>query len=177
MFLLLSKVKIKTMRDKCLSFFRKISSKEIKTKWNMVDIYKNHQNYKIVTVYQAASGLGIISEPVFFLALDTTAEELSKVIFEGLRQSRSISESEEEEIRNNGHKKLLKALKEPSFKSLYKNSTSCNIVVENKEVRITPWKYLGGNKGMAPDSAREITMEFSETKYIEMAQLVMDMLN
>ena len=123
-----------------------------------IQIYKTHKHYKVITMYRTESWTYLLSEPVFLLSLDITAEELSKVILEGLNRSRSISESEEDTIRNNNKQSLLKQIKEKSYNDLYKNSTSCTIYVENQEITIEPNIYLGSREGLTTDMERVVKL-------------------
>ena len=71
-----------------------------------IQVYKTDKYYKIITMYRTESWTYLLGEPVFLLPLDITAGELAKVILEGLNHSRSISESEEDIIRNNNKQSL-----------------------------------------------------------------------
>lgn len=140
-----------------------------------IQVYKTDKHYKIITMYRTESWTYLLGEPVFLLPLDIIAEELARVILEGLNHSRSISETEEDIIRNNNKQSLLKQIKEKSYDSLYKNSTSCNIYVENQEITIEP-NILGSKRGLVTDTERIVKLEFSESKYIDIAKLVMKVL-
>ena len=72
-----------------------------------IQVYKTDKYYKIITMYRTESWTYLLGEPVFLLPLDITAGELAKVILEGLNHSRSISESEEDIIRNNNKQNTL----------------------------------------------------------------------
>ena len=142
-----------------------------------IQVYKTDKYYKIITMYRTESWMYLLGEPVFLLPLDITAGELAKVILEGLNHSRSISESEEDIIRNNNKQSLLKQIKEKSYDNLYKNSTSCNIYVESQEITIEPNIYLGSREGLTTDMERVVKLEFLESKYIDIAKLVIDILS
>ena len=142
-----------------------------------IQVYKTDKYYKIITMYRTESWTYLLGEPVFLLPLDITAGELAKVILEGLNHSRSISESEEDIIRNNNKQSLLKQIKEKSYDNLYKNSTSCNIYVESQEITIEPNIYLGSREGLTTDMERVVKLEFLESKYIDIAKLVIDILS
>ncbi|MBQ6667367.1 MAG: CdiI family contact-dependent growth inhibition immunity protein [Bacteroidales bacterium] len=142
----------------------------------VIEVYKTRKHYKIITNYKLKAGSYLSGEPVFILPLDITAENLSEVFFESLNHSRLVSESEEDKIWNN-RKQLLKKLKEPSFNALYKNSVSCDIIyVENQKITIKPKIYLGLRKGLVTDTERVIELEFSISNYIDIAQVVIDVL-
>ena len=142
-----------------------------------IQVYKTDKYYKIITMYRTESWTYLLGEPVFLLPLDITAGELAKVILEGLNHSCSISESEEDIIRNNNKQLLLKQIKEKSYDNLYKNSTSCNIYVESQEITIEPNIYLGSREGLTTDMERVVKLEFLESKYIDIAKLVIDILS
>lgn len=142
-----------------------------------IQVYKTDKYYKIIAMYRTESWTYLLGEPVFLLPLDITAGELAKVILEGLNHSRSISESEEDIIRNNNKQSLLKQIKEKSYDNLYKNSTSCNIYAESQEITIEPNIYLGSREGLTTDMERVVKLEFLESKYIDIAKLVIDILS
>lgn len=153
------------------------SNKEACLMKKALQIYKTHKHYTIITMYRTESWTYLLSEPVFLLSLDITTEELSKVILEGLKHSRSISESEEDTIRNNNKQSLLKKIKEKSYNDLYKNSTSCTIYVENQEITIEPNIYLGSREGLTTDTEKVLRLDFIESKYIDIAKSVIDILS
>lgn len=152
------------------------SNKEEDLMKKSIQVYKTDKYYKIITMYRTESWSYIVGKPIFLLPLDITVQELSKVIIEGLNNSRSISESEEATIWNS-NKQLLKEIKEKSYDDLYKNSTSCNIYVENQEITIEPNIYLGSRKGLTTNTERIIKLEFLESKHIDIAKLVIDRLS
>ena len=154
--------------------FHLFNGKEIESKG--IEVYKTCRHYKIITMYKLKAGSYLSGEPVFILPLEITAENLSKVIFECLNHSCLVSKSEEDIIWNN-RKQLLKKLKEPSFNALYKNSVNCDIIcVENQKITIEPKIYLGLRKGLVTDTERVVELEFSKSNYVDVAQVVIDLL-
>lgn len=141
-----------------------------------IQIYKTNNKYKIITMYRTESWSYIAGEPVFLLPLDITLQEFLKAILEGLNHSRSISELEEDKIWNN-NKLLLKNIGEKSYDDLYKNSTSCDIYIENKEITIKPNVYLGSKKGLQTDVEKIVKFGFLEEKYLEIAKEIIKVLN
>ena len=102
--------------------FKLFNNKKIMEK--MINVDKTRKHYVILTAYKTES-TWLLSDPVYILSLDTTAEELAKVISDGLAHSRSISETEENIFRSNN--KLLEKMKERSWSNLYKTSKSWRI--------------------------------------------------
>lgn len=141
-----------------------------------IQIYKTNKFYKIITMYRTESGSYIDGEPVFLIPLDATLQEFSKVILEGLNHSRLISESEEAVIWDN-RRLLLKEIKEKSYDDLYKNSTSCDITIENEEITIEPNIYLGSREGLVTDKERIVKLPFLEDKHLEITKVIMEILN
>lgn len=151
--------------------FHLFNGKEIMEK--MIDVYKTRKHYVIITAYKTESTM-LLSDPVYILSLDTTAEELAKVISDGLAHSRSISETEENIFRSNN--KLLKKMKERSWSNLYKTSKSCTIKIDNNEITIEPWILSGTLRGLVQDEERAVKLDFSKSNYMDVAQVVIDLL-
>lgn len=141
-----------------------------------ISIYRTIKHYAIVTGYRTESGIWLSGEPVWLLPLDTTSEELSKVISEGLSHSRSVSEPEEDIIRMSNKNNLLKRMKERSWSSLYRNSKCCSVDVGNNEIIITPWISSVSQRGLVSDSDRVVRLAFVASNHMDIAQAVMDML-
>ncbi|MBR4197568.1 MAG: CdiI family contact-dependent growth inhibition immunity protein [Bacteroidales bacterium] len=151
--------------------FKLFNDKKIMEK--KIDVYKTRKHYVILTAYKTES-TWLLSDPVYILSLDTTAEELAKVISDGLAHSRSISETEENIFRSNN--KLLKKMKERSWSNLYKTSKSCTITIDNNEITIEPWILSGTLRGLVQDEERAVKLEFSKSNYVDVAQVVIDIL-
>ncbi len=139
----------------------------------MIDVYKTRKHYVIITAYKTESTM-LLSDPVYILSLDTAAEELAKVISDGLAHSRSISETEENIFRSNN--KLLEKMKERSWSNLYKTSKSCTIKIDNNEITIEPWILSDTLRGLVQDEERAVKLEFSKSNYMDVAQVVIDLL-
>ena len=57
------------------------------------------------------------------------------------------------------------------------NSVSCDIIyVENQKITIKPKIYLGLRKGLVTDTKRVVKLEFSKSNYVDIAQIVIDIL-
>lgn len=151
--------------------FKLFNNKKIMEK--MINVDKTRKHYVIITAYKTES-TWLLSDPVYILSLDTTAEELAKVISDGLAHSRSISETEENIFRSNN--KLLKKMKERSWSNLYKTSKSCTIKIDNNEITIEPWILSGTLRGLVQDEERAVKLEFSKSNYMDVAQVVIDLL-
>ncbi|MBO4739637.1 MAG: CdiI family contact-dependent growth inhibition immunity protein [Bacteroidales bacterium] len=158
------------------NLFRKHSdnNKKLKESKRLISIYKTMKHYAILTAYQTESGIWLFSDPVYILSLDITEEEFAKVISDGLAHSRSISEKEENIFRSNN--KLLKRMKERSWSNLYKTSKSCTIEIENNEIIIEPWILSSTQRGLVSDEERVVKLEFSKSNYVDVAQIVIDIL-
>ncbi len=151
--------------------FKLFNNKKIMEK--MINVDKTRKHYVIITAYKTES-TWLLSDPVYILSLDTTAEELAKVISDGLAHSRSISETEENIFRSNN--KLLEKMKEKSWSNLYKTSKSCTIKIDNNEITIEPWILSGTLRGLVQDEERAVKLEFSKSNYMDVAQVVIDLL-
>ncbi|MBP2833462.1 hypothetical protein J8281_14800 [Aquimarina sp. U1-2] len=105
-------------------------------------VHKTNKNYKIITQSWTDIGLRLSTEPIFILPLDCKIEDLLESIFKSLAGTKEnvIAPLEKEEYKKYV-KKMISLLKEKSFDSLDKNSSSCNISQENERLVITPYTY------------------------------------
>jgi len=116
-------------------------------------------------MYKTDTGSYKLFEPVFFLPIATEKEELYNKIFESLSSSKTI--------KNPGidtSKELLKSIKESSFKSLYKNSSSCMIGLKTDEILlIEPQIYSYEIRALIEDENRveEINLNMGVDVVIE----------
>jgi hypothetical protein len=144
-------------------------------------IYKTNKHYKIITMYRQESWAYISSKPIYILPLEVDINEFSSRLFESLKNSRDITESEEDNFwLGNG---LLKELEERTFVDLYKHSTSCYVWLDKKgilskgEIEIKPNKYLGKSKGLVSVDEESIRIKYNKGKELEITKRVIDILN
>ncbi len=95
-------------------------------------IFKIKQKIKIVTMYNTDTGTYKLDKPIFILSIDEDREVLKNVITQSLAVSKQI------EFIPSDNSALLKDLKEKSFLSFYKTSTSCMVFVNDTQVTIEP---------------------------------------
>ncbi|MDM1045913.1 CdiI family contact-dependent growth inhibition immunity protein [Myroides sp. 1354] len=152
------------------------TSKELNFMKKSIQVYKTKNQYKIITMYRTEAWSYIAGEPLYLLPLDISIQEFLKVILEGLNHSRSILELEVDKIWNN-NKQLLKKIEAKSYDDLYKNSRSCDIYIEDKEITIKPNIYLDSKKGLQTDVESIVKIEFLEEKYLEIAKEIIKILN
>ena len=95
-------------------------------------IFKIKQKIKIVTMYNTDTGSYKLDKPIFTLSIDEDREVLKNAITQSLAASKQIK------FVPSDNSALLKDLKEKSFLSFYKTSTSCMVFVNNTQVTIEP---------------------------------------
>ena len=95
-------------------------------------IFKMKQKIKIVTMYNTDTGSYKLDKPIFTLSIDEDREVLKNAITQSLAASKQI------EFIPSDNSALLKDLKEKSFLSFYKTSTSCMVFVNDTQVTIEP---------------------------------------
>ena len=95
-------------------------------------IFKIKQKIKIVTMYNTDTGSYKLDKPIFTLSIDEDREVLKNAITQSLAASKQIK------FVPSDNSALLKDLKEKSFLSFYKTSTSCMVFVNDTQVTIKP---------------------------------------
>lgn len=135
-------------------------------------IYKTKKHFKIVTMYLTDTGSYVLRGPVHILDLNVSVEELREKIFDSLNASREIPHPE-----NSFFKELIKKMKEPSFKSLYQNSTSCNLFLENNILTIEPNRCKDPNEGLEVVVEDIQKIEYYTYNEIEITKTIMEILD
>ena len=135
-------------------------------------IFKTKKNYKIVTLYKADTGTYISNSPVYILPISCNIEEVGKLIRDSLKTSNLIPYPKE-----NFSTQLLKDLKEPSFKKLYANSTSCGLFLDKEKLEIIPYKCINPEEGLDEDSERIQCFDYNELNEIDLGEIVSKVLN
>ena len=124
------------------------------------DIHKTDKEYKIITMYKTDSGLYHLDEPVFFLPISSSKEELLYAIQKSISVSKLIKDPP------SNLKDFLRIVKERSLTRFYKSSVCCSLYIEGDDATIEPRIYLG--RGLVPDSDRRIILKnFREEELIE----------
>ena len=95
-------------------------------------IFKIKQKIKIVTMYNTDTGSYKLGKPTFTLSIDEEREVLKNAITQSLAASKQIK------LVPSDNSALLKDLKEKSFLSFYKTSTSCMVFINDTQVTIEP---------------------------------------
>ena len=95
-------------------------------------IFKIKQKIKIVTMYNTDTGSYKLDKPIFTLSIDEDREVLKNAITQSLAASKQIK------FVPSDNSALLKDLKEKSFLSFYKTSTSCMVFINDTQVTIEP---------------------------------------
>ena len=95
-------------------------------------IFKIKQKIKIVTMYNTDTGSYKLDKPIFTISIDEDREVLKNAITQSLAASKQIK------FVPSDNSALLKDLKEKSFLSFYKTSTSCMVFVNDTQVTIEP---------------------------------------
>ena len=146
-----------------------------------LEIYRTSKFYKIVTMYRRESGAYMLSKPIYIVSIEKSIEELSNAIFSSLEASRSIKESEEDNLWLGN--KLLKELKERSFNNLYKNSTSCCVFFNKKGllskgmIEIEPYKYSGKDEGLEAIEEEIVKIKYNNnTEDAEITKIIIEIL-
>lgn len=134
-------------------------------------IYKTKKEYKIVTVYQRESWILHDKDPVFIIPITSSNEKLGECIFSSLNSSGTIKDSE-----LISSKELLKLIKESSFKSLYKNSTSCMISLDKERIELIPYKEAK-DRGLDEVKEDKKTIDYSKENESFIVATIIEMLN
>ncbi len=133
-------------------------------------IYKTKKEFKVNTLNLSDTGVFLASLNCFIIPIGADEEDLSKIIFEALTKSRSVNF---EDAPN--PKELLVTLREKSFSSLYKNSTSCSIYLQENKVSIVPKNYSNKSNSLVHDNDRKVEIEnFSK---LDLARQVIKLLS
>ncbi|ASW73967.1 hypothetical protein IQ37_18430 [Chryseobacterium piperi] len=135
-------------------------------------IYKTKENYKIITLYKTDTGTYVSDTPIFIISISDDTEELGKRVAESLAASKLISYPKE-----NISKKVLKEMKESSFKKLYSNSISCGLFLDKEKLEVIPYKCIDPEKGLDEDSERIQYFDYGKIDEIELGGIISKILN
>lgn len=135
----------------------------------IIEVFKTDKQFKVVTLYQLESGSYISSLPISILDINCPKEELLDQIKNSLNSSRNISSKEETKLWLGNE--LLKHLKVPSFKKLYTTSSSCNVVLNEKEIKLTPLAYDTKIKALVETDS---TISFDEIDFERVSEYLME---
>lgn len=119
-------------------------------------IYKNERYYKIVPNYSVLGGY-LKSTPILILPYNTEYCDLVKAIIDVLNISANT------EFKEVSTSEFLKEIKEPSWKSLYTNNTSCLIELDNDYISITPCIPSPYGRGLIDDATNKKVLSFENT--------------
>lgn len=144
------------------------------------NIYKTNNSYKIITQVKVEAGYYLDCEPVFILPLSCSRLDFGNKVIKSLKQSkRTFKEPTREEFPSY-QKSVLSKIKEKSYLNLYKNSSSCNLSLENNILRIYPEKFFDDKKPNSGLILIETDMKeiFDVEKNLErLAEVTMNLLN
>ena len=133
-------------------------------------LIKSKDKIKIVTAYNLDVGYYRLSTPIFILGLDVDANTIVKTVIESLNSSSDLSL-----CITYSTKVFLKLLKERSFSSMYKNTRSCFISLENDQLTITPFQKEF--RGLNLDVDRCIVLHYSKITDEEMWYSILQVLS
>lgn len=134
-------------------------------------IYKTKKEYKIVTIYQRESEILHEKDPVFIIPITSNNEKLGECIFSSLNSSRTIKDSE-----LITSKELLKLIKESSFKSLYKNSNRCRVILNEGKLEIMPYKEAK-DRGLEEVDEDKKTIDYTKENESFIVTSIIEILN
>ena len=118
------------------------------------NIYRTKKECKIVTMYHTDWGWYISDDPIFFLPLNATKEDIVSAISKAIDAS-----SEIEQPSSNSSKELLVKMKEKSWSSLYKNSKCCDLYIDEHNATLEPQKYSSEYRALETDKDNVVSME------------------
>ena len=118
------------------------------------DIYRTKKEYKIVTMYHTDWGLYISDDPIFFLPLNATKEDIASAISKAIDASSDI-----EQPSLNSSKELLVKIKERSWSSLYKNSKCCILYIDKHIATIKPQKCSSKYRALETDKDNVVSLD------------------
>ncbi|MEC5171321.1 hypothetical protein [Chryseobacterium nepalense] len=134
--------------------------------------FKTTKNYKIVTMYSTATGTYISDTPIFIISISDDKEELGKRVAESLAASKFIRYPKE-----NISKRVLKEMKESSFKNLYSNSTSCALFLDKEKLEAIPYKCIDTKEGLDEDYEKTEYFDYGKISETKLGETISKVLN
>ncbi len=127
-------------------------------------IYKTQTEYIIVTYSESNIGLYIIDDPIFIIPLNDDLS-LQNAIFASLKSSKKgipIPTPLRDEW-TKWQKEQLAKMKQKTFLSLYKKSSSCEVILEENVIKVYPEKYsIAGKPNQGLVNVKEDMVEIRD---------------
>jgi hypothetical protein len=130
-------------------------------------IYRTKQNYILVTKSFTDIGLKIADDPIYVMDLSSSILDLKTNIFNCLRSSKDDLITPKDEHWKIWQQDLLFKMQQKTFTNLYKNSSSCNILLSNNLLTIQLLELCNPKKptnGLCSKIDNDIHLEYSESK-------------
>ena len=143
-------------------------------------IYKTNKNYIIVTQSICDIGARITDDPIYVIPVETNIEELREKVFDSLNNSRTDVYTPKRDEWSLFEKRDLEKMGQKSFITLYKNSNSCNLALENDILTIQPDQYCEPNKpksGLCSVKEAAIQINLINTDKTEIMKILIEMLS
>lgn len=140
-------------------------------------IYKTRTNYKIITESIADIGLLISDDPFFILPITSGIEDIKNAIWNSLNSSRSGISIPKRNDWPLWQKDQLKKMNEKSFPDLYKNSTSCELRIEDRIATIYPYQYINPKNGLEVIEDDIVNFNYSKDTELEITLKIIEILN
>ena len=107
-----------------------------------INIYKTNSKFKIVTQSRTEDGFFLSVLPAFVLDLSCSLLELEEAVFEALSNSKNGIRTTDRIEYPRLEKQIMNEIKERSYTSLYKKSSSCNLRFNENILKIYPEDYF-----------------------------------
>lgn len=158
------------LRDLIAFWLHKILRSKNDKKFCCVSL--SRRGYKVITLYQLFRRYKTEGRPIFFFPFTTSADDLSKALFECLEESCTILH---EPTRSTAD--YLKLIKERSLKDYYTSSVECTIELNpiTDLIKFTFWQQAENGCGMIP-SSNNYTVKYQKGKEQYIAQRVIEAL-
>lgn len=144
------------------------------------NIYKTDKNYIIVTTSLSDIGLKIADDPIYVLPISCKLEEIKEKIFDSLDSSREEIYTPKKDEWDIWQKKILEKMQQKTFSILYKNSNSCNIIIDDNTLKIQPLKLKDPKKPSAAlyqVTEDELVLEYNKMKKDEIIIKIIEVLD
>ncbi len=139
-------------------------------------IYRTEKFFKIVTEAESDIGLTIHSDPIYLIDISCSLEELSDLIFSSLANYKENVPTPKRDEWKDWQNNLLLKLKEKSFNSLYKNSVSCSLKLNNSKIKIILNKFIP-KEGLTAIEDSTFILDYKAGNELEITKHVYKLLN
>jgi len=142
-----------------LSKFSNIFGKSRKTLMSKCSVYKTKEKYILIPVVETDVGVLMDDFPIQILKTDVDHKSFCEALQVCLKNSRRIIKHPAQHERKDRQKKLLKAMKETSYKKLYLHSKAWSLKQKDENLLIVPYEYEEEYKALTQDKSKQVILE------------------